>query len=60
MAYVWSILIGALLLLFGANGHVTVLCIACNSAFLNILAVISIIVGITGLVAGGARTAAQR
>jgi hypothetical protein len=49
LAYVWSILIGALLLIFGVNGHIIVVCIACNSVLINIAAGISIVVGLVGI-----------
>ena len=48
LAYVWMIIIGAYMFLFTPSGVIKV-CIACNSMLTNVLAGISVVVGLVGL-----------
>ena len=60
-AYVWIIVIGAYMFLFSSSGKVIKICIACNLMLTNVIAVISIVIGLAGLVNGSrANTAAVR
>ena len=47
-AYVFSIIIGGLLLVF-RNGHIDVFCIKCNSWIVNLFSIVAIVTGIVGL-----------
>jgi len=49
-AYVWMIVIGGYMFLFTSSGKIIKICIACNSMLTNILAVVSIVIGLAGLV----------
>jgi hypothetical protein len=56
-AYVLLVVVGAYMFGFTADGKIIKICIACNSMITNILAVVSIAVGLAGL-AGSLRTKA--
>ena len=58
VAYAWLIIIGAWGLLFTPHGPI-VICIACGSQFDTIIAVISIALGIGGLISRTAPGAAR-
>jgi hypothetical protein len=50
LAFVWIIIIGALMIIFGPNGPI-IICIACGTALTRVLGVISIVLGAAGLYA---------
>ncbi|HJQ33380.1 MAG TPA: hypothetical protein VJ866_14435 [Pyrinomonadaceae bacterium] len=56
-AFVWIIIIGALMIIFTENGPIVV-CIACGTALTRVLGLVSIVLGAAGLYANrGALTA---
>ncbi len=53
VAYIWLIVIGALGIGITSSGGIIVICLACGPMLNNVLAGVSIILGIAGLVAQG-------
>ncbi|MDT7688639.1 MAG: hypothetical protein QOJ70_1089 [Acidobacteriota bacterium] len=58
LALAWVIIIGALMII-PYNGGVVVECIACGLMLTRILGVISIVLGVAGILAGRNATAAR-
>jgi uncharacterized membrane protein len=48
-AYLWVVVIGAYMLLFSSSGKIIKICFACNSMLTNIIAIITIAIGLAGL-----------
>jgi hypothetical protein len=48
-AYIFLVIIGGYMFGITADGHIIKICIACNSFFTNVLGIVAMITGITGL-----------
>ena len=60
-AYLWLVVVGAYMFAFTSDGKIIKICIACNSMLTNILAVVTIVIGLAGLANNlGRKEAAMR